>query len=93
MPAPRQRHSAVLLRDNRVLAFGGEGGAVACCSSAELYDATLNTWQPTGSPTVARDKPGTVLLPSGQVLAVGGFGRESPGGLATQLALAELYTP
>jgi hypothetical protein len=63
----RNGHSAVVLRDGRVLVVGGvrDGWSVV---SAEIYDPESNVWSPTGVPP----GPGrAILLKSGQVLLIG----------------------
>lgn len=52
----------------------------------EIFDPTTGSWTPAGSLAEPRHGHTATLLPSGQVLIVGGFG----GGT---LATAELYTP
>jgi N-acetylneuraminic acid mutarotase len=90
MVAPRIYHTATLLTDGDVLVTGG------CCnattqqpwSTAELYDPRYNQWFATGSMATARYGQTATLLPSGQVLVVGGI--DAGGNL---LASAELYDP
>ena len=55
-------------------------------SSAELYDPVTGSWSNTGSLGTARYFHTATLLPSGQVLAAGGYN----GGF---LGSAELYDP
>src|SRR6202790_2083984 len=82
MTVARAAHTATLLLDGRVLIAGG-GSA-----SAELYDATSQTFSVTGSMTLAQDARSATLLANsklpnyGKVLMTGG------GDL-----IAELYDP
>ena len=82
MTVARAAHTATLLLDGRVLIAGG-GSA-----SAELYDATSQTFSVTGSMTLAQDARSATLLANsklpnyGKVLMAGG------GDL-----IAELYDP
>jgi hypothetical protein len=70
-----------------VLVAGGiKGGAFVPLGSAEIYDPVAGTWTMTGSLAAARSTHSAVLLPTGLVLAVGGFG-----GPAGTLASSELY--
>lgn len=89
---PRSPHgwgvTATVLRDGKVLVAGGSSGCDAPCytASAELYDPLKRTFLPTGSMTVPRAGARSLLLPSGDVLMIGG---EQNGSKAT----AELYQP
>lgn len=78
----REKHTATLLADGRVLVAGG------CTSSpvatAELYDPGAGTWTLTGSLRQPRCEHTATLLPDGQVLVAGG-----DDGRGT----AELYDP
>jgi hypothetical protein len=70
-----------------VLLAGGEiAGYESSLVSAELYDPKLGSFSPTGSMTLARYRPTATLLPSGQVLIVGGATYQASG-------TAELYDP
>jgi len=83
---------AVLLDDGRVLVAGSETGLSLATftpgSESELFDPATGTWAATGSMGTARIAPGLVLLPSGLVLAVGGWAT-----LLAPTAVAELYDP
>jgi Big-like domain-containing protein/Kelch motif protein len=79
-----------LLANGKTLAAGGstQAGCVGCNTtpSAELYDPTAGTWSVTGSLSVPRERHNAVLLPSGNVIAIGGSNR-AVGALKT----AEIY--
>jgi uncharacterized protein (TIGR03437 family) len=68
----RQRHTATLLPDGKVLIAGGTVGGQNVFS-AEIYDPTSGQFSPTGSLNTPRDRPTSVLLTSGKVLIAGGF--------------------
>src|SRR5581483_5720024 len=75
-------HTATLLNNGRILVAGGTGSAG---TATVLYDPTADTWTPTsGSLSVVRGPdPAAILLNSGKVLLIGGYG--APTG--------ELYDP
>ncbi len=87
MSSPREFGTAVLLSSGQVLVVGGAndmktmepllGGSANgyvghALSSAELYDATSNTWTVTGSMTAARFLHTATKLKDGRVLVTGG---------------------
>jgi len=86
MITPRAWHTAVLLKDGRVLVCGGENQAPL--KSAEIYDPATGIWTSTGEMAEERQFHTTTLLTDGQVLAVGG-GRNEDEVSNT----AELYDP
>ena len=70
-------HTATLLPSGQVLVAGGlqprpEPGFSAT-ASVEIYDPATGVWSATGSMNYARWQHTATLLPSGQVLVVGGF--------------------
>lgn len=78
---PRNSHSATTLADGRVLVAGGwRWGYLPAWDSeiheplaaAELYDPATDTWSAAASMTTPRDRHGAALLPSGEVLVIGG---------------------
>jgi len=94
LPGPVANASATLLANGKVLVAGGTTGFAV--STAELFDSNLGTWTVTGSLNQARAwggseaLSGTILLNSGQVLAVGGYGGS---GCGSFLSSTELYDP
>jgi hypothetical protein len=90
MSVPRFSHTATMLPNGQVLVAGGMSYFCDSCNealaSAELYDPTTGTFTAIGSMTVPRYDHTATLLPSGQVLIVGGVN-------TWDLASAELYDP
>jgi hypothetical protein len=86
MSRVREKHTATLLPDGRVLVAGGAyGNSVA---SAEVYDPATGTWAPIGSMAKARWWHAAVLLSDGKVLVTGGSDEAS-----IMQASAEVYDP
>ena len=102
MNVARSGQTATLLPDGQVLATGGgcNGHAYGCdagsfesaLTSAELYNPGTGTWTPTGSMKYGRESFTATLLPSGQVLAAGGF-NNCDDDFCSDIATAELYNP
>ena len=67
----RERFTATLLPNGKVLVAGGLDDTVTALASAELYDPANETWTPTGSLGGARDRHGAILLFNGKVLVAG----------------------
>ncbi|MBI5375983.1 MAG: PKD domain-containing protein [Candidatus Schekmanbacteria bacterium] len=86
-------HGSVNLADGRVLSTGGTNATGGpALTSAEIYDATTNTWTSTGSMNVGRMSMGIVLLNDGRVLVSGG--RLAYGGGTTLITnKAEIFDP
>ena len=92
MSTVRRGATATLLNDGRLLVAGGFTGAgefATFFNSAELYDPNTGTFGVSSSMTTPRRGHTATLLPSGQILVVGGA---SAGG-GTELSSAELYIP
>ena len=92
MSIDRQWHQAILLQSGEVLVAGGNSGGWDDCTdvrSSELYDPSTGIWSPAGEMVAARSQSyRAILLPNGQVLAMGGRDCE-----LNILSSAELYTP
>jgi Galactose oxidase, central domain len=89
--APRNLHTATLLRGGLVLVAGG-GGTVCCLNplaTAELYDPATGSWSATGSLNTGRIFHTATLTERGNVLVAGGDGPPVGG----RLASAERYHP
>jgi hypothetical protein len=84
-------HTATLLPGGKVLIAGGVDSSNAIVAAAEIYDpaaaAPAASFTPTGALVTPRAHHTAALLPSGQVLVVGGFD------LGQSLQHAELYDP
>lgn len=75
LAVPRHKHSAVALRDGKVLVIGGADSRLrGFYNSAELYDPAKGQFSATGSMSTARYKfrDAAVLLTDGKVLVAGG---------------------
>ncbi len=76
LDAARYRHAATLLPSGKVLISGGEDGAIpnsgVPIGGSELYDPTIGAWTSAGELVTPRYRHTSTLLPSGQVLTVGG---------------------
>lgn len=94
MATPRAAHTATVLPDGRVVVTGGyremaPTGNVT--NSVEIYDPRTDTWTDGGRLLSPRAFHTATLLPSGQILVVGGTPGPSLFDRAT--ASAELYDP
>ncbi|MEO8675342.1 MAG: kelch repeat-containing protein [Casimicrobiaceae bacterium] len=68
-------HSATLLPNGKVLVAGGNAGGVGgdtILGFAEVFDPASGTWSATGSLETARFRHTATLLPTGEILVVGG---------------------
>jgi len=83
--------TATVLRDGKVLVAGGSTGCGSPCytAAAELYEPSTGTFVLTGNMTVPRAGARALLLPTGDVLLVGGTEISESSSTAT----AELYHP
>ncbi len=93
MTRDRLGHTGTRLADGRVLVVGGEIPRSAMDwfpfeGSAEIFDPATNKWAATGNLLTKRGGFTATLLPSGEVLVVGGYD-----GGDDSLASAELYDP
>ncbi len=87
--AARERHTATLLPNGKVLVAGGFGDSGAALATAELYDPGSGLFTPTGNMSSPRASHKATLLPNGRVLVVGGYIQNPPVPTST----AELYDP
>ena len=88
LAASRASHSATALYGGKLLVAGGHRNVATCqttpityLSSAELYNATANTWTSAGELAAPRHAHTATRLTSGNVLIVGG--RDSTGVVPT----------
>ncbi|MGI8891740.1 MAG: Kelch repeat-containing protein [Chthoniobacterales bacterium] len=73
MISARDRHTATLLSDGRVLAVGGvDNFSAQTAEGAETYDPTTDAWSATGSLITGRFSHSATLLAGGMVLVAGG---------------------
>jgi N-acetylneuraminic acid mutarotase len=79
----RYYHSALKLKNGKVLAIGGYGGANSC----ELYDPVKGTWSAVASMSTIRYYNTATLLQDGKVLVTGGTQTRFP------MGSAEIYDP
>lgn len=95
----RQRATATLLADGRVLICGGfdsgDGGGVngdpgvGGLASAEIYSPLSGMFSPTGSMSTPREQATAVLLADGRVLVIGGYDASN----GVNLQTSEIYDP
>jgi len=93
MTFPRTQHNLTVLPDGNVLAVGGSTNSnvydsAGTVKTAEMFDATAETWRTLATMQEPRHYHSTsLLLPDGRVLVAGGgrFGPDFPS--------AELYSP
>jgi hypothetical protein len=103
MHTARERATATLLKNGKVLIAGGEaqnGLPWTVYASAELYDPATGKFTNTGSMAAARGKATAIALSDGRVLIAGGEGCKNPkacrnidGETIGDLASAEIYDP
>jgi large repetitive protein len=72
MVQARQKHTATLLADGRVLVAGGYFDYICFTASTELFDPATGMFSPTGFMLSERVGHTATLLASGEVLVVGG---------------------
>ncbi len=68
----RENHSAILLKNGKVLVSGGDNGSDAT-KKCELYDPVIDNWTETDSMKYARACSASILLPNGNVMVIGGY--------------------
>jgi len=85
----RDRHSATLLLDGRVLVAGGVHMPGA--NTAELFDPASGTFSPAGTMATRGVLHTATLLSDGRVLVAGGCFAPTADGCAASTATAELY--
>ena len=73
MTFPRLDHTAILLKDGRVLIAGGEGRELTAELTAEIYDPSTGAFQPTGN--MIRRGSAVTLLDNGKVLLADDTGK------------------
>lgn len=71
MSLPRERHTATLLQDGRVLVTGGTNENLST-NECEIYNPGDNTWTQVAPLREARNMHSAILLKSGNVLVSGG---------------------
>lgn len=94
MLGKRFKHSAIRLKDGKVLVAGGtdtEPSEDPPLASAELYDPATEAWKQTGALNQARETAAAVLLRDGRVLIAGGSVGKF--GSYRSLASMEIYDP
>ena len=96
MATARALHAAILLQNGSVLFATGETfcgtngtGCAVSTPAAEIFNPVSNAFAATGNMNIARDGATATLLPSGNVLIIGGVA-SSP---VRFLSSAELYIP
>jgi hypothetical protein len=96
MASPRNRHTATLLVNGKVLVIGGFDGQSAL-ATAEIYDPATRAFTPTGSMAFTRTDHMATLLNNGKILVTGGWSDitvvNSHAVYIGQRAVAELYDP
>ena len=93
MSTSREKHTATLLNDGKVLVTGGQATGRVNQTSAEIYDPATGVWTSAGDMSVARTGHATARLLDGRVLVTGGFYYIAPPTGNTNWASAEIYTP
>src|SRR5207302_8287081 len=87
MSSPRSYQSCAVLPDGRVLIAGGTSSNGIITNSAELYDASADTWTPAAYMNDARSGATASVLQDGRVLIAGGQGS------AAALNTLEIFDP
>jgi N-acetylneuraminic acid mutarotase len=92
MSRGRERHTATLLPDGRVLVTGGYTSSVVPTATCEIFNPASGTWSNTGSLSLARAYHTAVLLNDGRVMVAGGETTNAQGVLVTT-EIVEIYNP
>ncbi|MCB1125591.1 MAG: hypothetical protein KDM81_03775, partial [Verrucomicrobiae bacterium] len=91
---PRSGGTATRLADGQVLVVGGrDSSTFQGTATAELYNPTTRSWQPTGSLGLPRLNHTATLLPDGRVLVAGGTSTNFVVPYFGTEPTAELYDP
>ena len=98
MDLGRERHTATLLADGRVLVVGGMGERAADFSDAavleaEIWDPATGSFSSAGQDAVGRALHTATLLPDGRVLITGGFSRDDRAEVVAVTASVEIWAP
>ena len=91
MTTERTLHTAIALKDGRVLVVGGGKLDGPHIDLAEIYDPESNTWSDAGNMLLGRVLHTTTLLSDGRVLVVGGQGKIVGG--TGKVTSAEIWNP
>ena len=94
----RERHTATLLPDGRVLVAGGMGPlgddfSDSGVAGAEIWDPASGTFADAGVMAIGRGLHTATLLDDGRVLIIGGLTREEQADPAGATASAEIWAP
>ncbi|MEM7535169.1 MAG: kelch repeat-containing protein [Chloroflexota bacterium] len=87
MNSVRDRHTATLLHDGRILVTGGRDASGLGLATAEIYDPQEDRWTTIDPMQDARQFHTATLLPDGRVLIIGGQNR------GINLRSVEVYDP
>ncbi|MEJ5352701.1 MAG: kelch repeat-containing protein [Melioribacteraceae bacterium] len=68
----KYNHSAILLKDGKVMISGGTTKTESAISECELFDPANNIWSLTAPLNEPRSNPSSILLPDGNVFVSGG---------------------
>ena len=93
---PRDRQSATLLADGRVLICGGtspQPGTVRLVPSCEVWSPETERWTPAGSLAYPRASMASVRLADGRVAFVGGTDYGVPGSAVEARSAIDLWDP